>query len=93
MCGNYCKEGSKGKCVGMMIAKILVIIGGINWGLVGIGMLYKADWNVVHLILGSISWLEAVVYLLVGVSAVMMIFGCKCKNCKVTKEEPVTNPM
>jgi len=84
MCGN-CKEGScKGGCVMGMIAKILVIIGGVNWGLVGIGMLLGSDWNVVKMILGSISTLEAIVYILVGASAVMMIFGCKCGKCKGT---------
>ena len=83
MCGN-CKDGAcKGGCVMSMIAKILVIVGGVNWGLVGIGMLLGgADWNVVHMILGGISIVEGIVYLLVGVSAVVMIFGCKCGKCK-----------
>ncbi len=67
-----------------MIAKILVIIGGINWGLVGLGMLLgsMSNWNVVNMILGSVPVVEGIVYLLVGISAVMMIFGCKCKKCK-----------
>jgi uncharacterized protein len=59
------------------IARILVIVGGINWGLVGLGMLMGNDmtaWNVVHMILGSISWLEAVVYVLVGLSAIVMLW-------------------
>ena len=66
-----------------MISKILVIIGGVNWGLIGIGMLLGGmNWNVVHLIFGFVPVLEAIVYLLVGISAVMMIFGCKCGKCK-----------
>jgi uncharacterized membrane protein YuzA (DUF378 family) len=57
------------------IARILVIIGGINWGLVGLGMLMGGkDWNVVHMILGSVSMLEAVVYVLVGLSALYMLW-------------------
>jgi uncharacterized membrane protein YuzA (DUF378 family) len=56
------------------IARVLVIIGGVNWGLVGIGMLMGSDWNVVHMILQSVSWLEAVVYILVGLSAVRMLW-------------------
>ncbi|MEZ0208990.1 MAG: DUF378 domain-containing protein [Candidatus Paceibacterota bacterium] len=56
------------------IARILVIVGGINWGLVGLGMLMGSDWNVVHMIFGSVSMLEAVIYVLVGLSAVMMIW-------------------
>lgn len=55
------------------IARILVIVGGINWGLVGLGMLMGSDWNVVRMILGSVPTLEAVVYVLVGLSAVWMV--------------------
>ena len=61
----------KGGCTVYWITKILVIIGGINWGLVGLGMLLgsMSDWNVVSIILGSMP-------------AVMMIFGCECNKCK-----------
>lgn len=74
----------KGKCVPSMIGKVLVIIGGINWGLVGLGMLMgksMSDWNVVHMIFGGMPTLEGIIYLLVGIAAIMMIFGCKCKKC------------
>lgn len=65
-----------------MTMKVLVIIGGINWGLVGLGMLFGHDWNVVHMILSwAPSTFEALVYLLVGIAAVMKIFGCRCKRC------------
>ncbi len=53
-----------------LIAWILVIIGGINWGLVG-----AFEWNLVNLIFGSIEWLERIVYILVGLSAILMIFN------------------
>ena len=56
------------------IARLLVVIGGVNWGLVGLGMLMGSDWNVVHMILGSVSMLEAIVYILVGLSAIVMIW-------------------
>jgi uncharacterized membrane protein YuzA (DUF378 family) len=61
-----------------MIAFILVIVGGLNWGLVGIG-----GWNVVNKIFGSVSWLERLVYILVGISALVLIFTHKrdCKCC------------
>ena len=67
-----------------MIVKILLIVGGLNWGLVGVGMLLGngAEWNVVNLVLGSIPTLEAIVYVLVGLAAVMKIIGCKCNKCK-----------
>ena len=66
-----------------MITKVLVIIGGVNWGLVGLGMLLGTvgGWNVVNMVFGSIPVLEAVIYILVGISAVMMIFDCKCAKC------------
>lgn len=56
------------------IARILVVVGSINWGLVGLGMLMGSDWNVVHMILGSVPMLEAIVYVLVGLAAVKMVW-------------------
>ena len=56
------------------VTRILVVVGGVNWGLVGLGMLMGADWNVVKMILGSIPSLEAIVYLLVGLSAVYIVW-------------------
>ena len=61
----------------------LVVIGGLNWGLTGLGMLVGTNLNVVNLILGKVSWLEAIIYLLVGLSTVMLLVGCKaCKGGK-----------
>ncbi len=53
-----------------MIAKVLVIIGGLNWGLVG-----AINLDVVKAIFGSIPVLQQVVYLLVGLSALYMVLG------------------
>lgn len=58
------------------IAFILVAVGGINWGLVGLDMLQGGNgmgWNVVHMIFGSSMELEAVVYVLVGASAIWLL--------------------
>ena len=74
-------KGGWGGCTVSMVAKILVIIGGINWGLVGLGMLMAQDLNVVHMVFVSMPMVEAIVYLLVGVAAVAKIFGCKCGKC------------
>jgi uncharacterized protein len=71
-----------GGCVCYKIGKVLLIIGGLNWGLVGLGMLMNSDWNVVKIIFGSIPTLEAIIYVLVGFAAIMNIFGCCCKKCK-----------
>lgn len=59
-------------------AFVLVIIGGLNWGLIALGNWMGSNWNVVNLIFGSWSWLENLVYLLVGLSALMLIFKCHC---------------
>jgi len=64
--------------------KWLLIIGGINWGLVGVGMLMGRNWNVVNMLLGNWPTVEAIVYILVGVAGIMKIFGCKCKKCMGT---------
>lgn len=63
---------------------LLVLIGALNWGLVGLGMLMGAEmkWNLVNMLLGSMPMLEAVVYLLVGVSAVVEILNYKSMGKK-----------
>jgi uncharacterized protein len=47
-----------------LVTLALVIVGGLNWGLVGV-----ADWNLVAAIFGAGSALSRVVYALVGLSA------------------------
>jgi len=50
-----------------IIALILVLVGAINWGLVGI-----LGFDLVAAIFGEMSLLSRVVYSLVGVSAVLV---------------------
>jgi uncharacterized membrane protein YuzA (DUF378 family) len=67
-----------------IITLILVIVGALNWGLVGIGsLLGGTNLNLVNLLLGRWSMIEAIVYLLVGLSAVYEIAVHKkiCRNC------------
>lgn len=54
----------------------LVIVGALNWGLVGIGYFVDAaaNWNLVSLLLGSIPALEALVYLLVGLASIYAVY-------------------
>ena len=87
-CGaGNCKDcGHKGGwcgCTLSIIAKVLVVVGGLNWGLVGAGMLAGSmeSWNLVSMLLGGWPMVEAIVYLLVGVAAIYQIFGCRCKKC------------
>lgn len=52
----------------------LVTIGALNWGLTGAGNFMNANWNVVNLLLGSMSWLENSVYVLVGLAGVYSLW-------------------
>ena len=76
----------KCQCGMAKLCGVLVIIGGLNWGFVGASMLFSsmhdASWNVVHMLLGQWPMVEGIVYLLVGLAALMAIFGCKCAKCK-----------
>jgi hypothetical protein len=52
-----------------LIALILVLVGGLNWGLVGL-----LNLNLVTLILGSVPILVTIVYDLVGLSALYIAY-------------------
>ena len=56
-----------GKCVDYT-ALTLVIIGAINWGLIGI---FKLD--LVNLIFGNMTWISRVIYTLVGLSGLYLL--------------------
>lgn len=51
-----------------LLALILIIVGGLNWGLVG-----AFDFNLVDTLFGEGSLLSRIVYVLVGISAVCML--------------------
>jgi len=61
-------EKTKEKDIVSWIALILLIIGGLNWGLVG---LIKLD--LVQTIFGDMTVLSRIIYLLVGVSAIYLL--------------------
>ncbi|MEI6863928.1 MAG: DUF378 domain-containing protein [Candidatus Adlerbacteria bacterium] len=65
------------------VSLLLLVIGGLNWGLVGLGGFAGADWNVVKMILGSWPQVEWLVYVLVGLSAIWIAIGHKkdCRTC------------
>ncbi|MBI2581118.1 DUF378 domain-containing protein [Candidatus Woesearchaeota archaeon] len=60
-----------------VVSKWLVVIGGLNWGLVGLGGFLGSDLNVIKLILGGVAGgvLANLVYLLVGLSAAYALMG------------------
>ena len=47
------------------IALVLIIVGGLNWGLVGL-----FDFNLVAAIFGTDTWITNLIYILVGVAAI-----------------------
>jgi uncharacterized protein len=60
-----------------MVTFILLVVGGINWGLEALG------YNLVYMIFGSWPMVERLIYLLVGLSAVYELVTHKqnCKTC------------
>lgn len=60
-----------------LIALVLVIIGGLNWGLVGL-----FDLDLVAALFGMSSILAKVVYVLVGLSALWIAIASLMKKMK-----------
>ncbi len=65
-----------------MVTFVLVLVGALNWGLVGLGGFMGGDWNLVNMLLGSWPMVEWLVYVLVGLSAVYEVATHK-KNCRM----------
>ncbi len=61
-----------------VVAFTLVVVGALNWGLVGL-----FNFNLVTSLVGSMPGLEQLVYVLVGLSAVWVVVTHKgdCKTC------------
>ena len=68
-------------CSMSTIGYYLVVAGAINWGLVGLGSFFGADWNIVHMVFGSFMIVESLLYVVIGLSGVMLVVGCKCATC------------
>jgi uncharacterized membrane protein YuzA (DUF378 family) len=54
-----------------MITLLLVIVGGLNW------LLFAFGFNLVSLIFGAVPVLEKLIYILVGISAIVQIPNLK----------------
>jgi len=63
------------------VAFVLLVIGGLNWGLVAF------DINVVNSLFASVPGAEAIIYILVGLSAVYIAVTHKkdCHTCSTDK--------
>jgi uncharacterized protein len=64
--------------VAHMVAFVLLVVGGLNWGLVGL-----FNYNLVDSLVGAGSGVAQLVYVLVGVSAVYLAVTHKgdCRVC------------
>lgn len=60
---------TKNRQLAGIICEVLLIIGGINWGLIGLFEL-----NIVHLLFASIPLLEKTIYILVGAAGLYILF-------------------
>lgn len=83
MCNEgSCVNGMK-MCAVHQVARALVLIGALNWGLVAI----DPSWDLVGMIFGGQTMIGArIVFGLVGISAFLMLFVGKCcmkcrENC------------
>ena len=72
-------ENKKMMCMLDCLCMILVIVGALNWGLVGF-----FHFDLVAFLLGEMSMLSKAVYGLVGLAAVQVAYRWvkKCKHCK-----------
>jgi|GEM_PF-250267 len=59
-----------------MLAFVLLVVGGLNWGLSAFG------WNVVNMLVGSWPGVEQAIYILVGLAAIWEVATHKA-NCRM----------
>lgn len=67
------------------VAWVLVIVGAVNWGLIGLGgLFFNGEINLVSMLLGY-GVVAKIVYLLVGISGAYLLIGhcgySYCKDC------------
>lgn len=70
-----------------VIAAVLLVVGGLNWGLVG-----AFEFDLVAALFGAGSILSGVVYLLVGASAVWQAIGLKSIQSRWCVRTPAPHP-
>jgi uncharacterized protein len=64
-------------------AMVLVLVGALNWGLVGLGAYMGGqNWNVVGLLFGTWPGLVNLVYVLVGLAGVWALYDWYAKMSK-----------
>ncbi|MCL5270158.1 MAG: DUF378 domain-containing protein [bacterium] len=68
-----------------VISMVLLIIGALNWGIMGL-----FDFNVIAAIFGPLTILARIIYVLVGIAGVYEIFGLAAQRRRWATRQPVT---
>jgi len=58
-----------------LVSRILLVVGGLNWGLVG-----ALEMDLVEMLFGSIPMLQKAVYVIVGLAALYEIYVLAAKK-------------
>jgi uncharacterized membrane protein YuzA (DUF378 family) len=64
------------------VANLLLVVGALNWGLVGLGGFMGSNLNVVNMVLGSWPQVEWLVYVLVGLAGLWYLYAWWMKMSK-----------
>jgi uncharacterized membrane protein YuzA (DUF378 family) len=76
------------------LSLVLVIVGALNWGLVGLGYYLETNLNLVNILLGSMPALENLVYLLVGLAGLYeLYFAYQLYSAQPRRTDTVEEPM
>ncbi len=63
------------------IAYVLLIIGGLNWGIYGL-----SSYDLVHVLFNSVPMIASLIYVLIGISAVYILV-CRLTLCSCCKSD------
>ena len=74
-----------------IVTYILIIVGALNWGILGLTALFGNPFNLVDAIFGSAPVLEDVIYVLVGLSAIfdLCVHKKMCACCSGNGAKPM----
>lgn len=62
------------------VAKLLVLIGSINWGLIGISYFSGGNLNIISMVVGGWPAIEAIVQVLIGLSLLYLLIPGKSRS-------------
>jgi uncharacterized protein len=75
-------EDKQKSCMVCQIGKVLVIIGALNWGLVGL-----FNYDLVAAVLGPMTYSSRAVYSVIGICGLVVAVSCIKKICPCCKED------